>query len=792
MIAVLADASLRALVIALGVRVMLAGCRLRSATVRHAAWTAVTVAMLLMPFRPDWLPALRLPAGVQPIVDATFNPPWTSTSLTPPSGSLASTPATAMSHAAPRLPAPALARRSAVETQAFSATAIALALYLAGVFVLLARLTIGWIGATVLARRSNPAGAFFASSQLRSPVTIGVLRPRIVLPDAWPSWPADKLAAVLAHEQAHIRRHDPLVAWLAHLNRCLFWFHPLAWWLERQLAADAERACDEIAMGRVDRPRRYAEILLELASEIHAHGGRVAITGVPMAGRQMLAEPIDAVLASARPRASRPQRIAIATGCALVIALVACRHQPAPLVEDQEFARVEAERKAVQEQFEAARRLDPQERQRLHATLAANHDDLVTLRTLLMHYAPDVSGKKQADAPRLIAARRQLILWLIEHRPQDMLVRSIEARIFATGRDWLPDPEGFDAAERHGWLTRQDPMCLQRYSSTGRGGSASTTSLAQSSSCSARFSVARSRTCPESWVGCTHKCSSARTPSRCSTSFGVSSVEDAHSAYANEVRKKLSQSSDAALLGAAGSDLIINAQRAKVDFDQRALGRSYVDRALTIDPNESQARFAIRSHDMRERHNRLYASVNGRPREEWPAIVQRQSVTDRLDWLPELAESEYMGSESMAHEKKDPAAVHAAVARSKQYAQDALALASETPGDPNAATAIYRAHVTLGLHALREGSRKLAVKYMLDAVNVPASESMSRDSSEILGLDTRLVNYLLKEGERESVITFLERSAQLRPISRERHLKSAEAIRKGVMPWSYQAAFARR
>lgn len=49
---------------------------------------------------------------------------------------------------------------------------------------------------------------------------------------------------MLTHEREHVRRRDPLVRWLALLNRCVFWFHPLAWWLERPRAAQPSPYCD--------------------------------------------------------------------------------------------------------------------------------------------------------------------------------------------------------------------------------------------------------------------------------------------------------------------------------------------------------------------------------------------------------------------------------------------------------------------------------------------------------------------------------------------------------------------
>lgn len=64
-----------------------------------------------------------------------------------------------------------------------------------------------------------------------------------------------------------------------------------------------------------------------------------------------------------------------------------------------------------------------------------------------------------------------------------------------------------------------------------------------------------------------------------------------------------------------------------------------------------------------------------------------------------------------------------------------------------------------------------------------ASRSLEGHS---FGLELRLVNDLLKEGERESVAQFLDRSAALRPSDRERRLTDAAAIRAGRMPMSYQ------
>ena len=64
--------------------------------------------------------------------------------------------------------------------------------------------------------------------------------------NAWPTkWDGPHLNAkgneiavetlVLAHEGEHARQRDPLIVALALLNRAVFWFHPLAWWLESRV-----------------------------------------------------------------------------------------------------------------------------------------------------------------------------------------------------------------------------------------------------------------------------------------------------------------------------------------------------------------------------------------------------------------------------------------------------------------------------------------------------------------------------------------------------------------------------
>jgi bla regulator protein BlaR1 len=183
-----------------------------------------------------------------------------------------------------------------------------LAVYLIGAFVLLLRLAIG----TIRANRLTCASC-------ASPVTVGFLRPRILLPESSSEWPQGQLDAVLTHEQAHACRRDPLFQWLALFNRAVFWFHPLAWWLERKLSALAEEACDAAVLERGHDPREYSRHLLELARAVQQAGTRVNAPAMAMPG-SYLPQRVKKIIEGVRPPIISRTRLAFA---ALVCAIPA-------------------------------------------------------------------------------------------------------------------------------------------------------------------------------------------------------------------------------------------------------------------------------------------------------------------------------------------------------------------------------------------------------------------------------------------------------------------------------------
>ena len=94
--------------------------------------------------------------------------------------------------------------------------------------------------------------------QQRSPFVWGVRRPVIVVPHRWEHWSERRQAYVLAHEQAHIARHDLVLSLGLHFIAILFWYHPLAWWLLKDTKNAAEQACDDDVVLRGADPQDYA------------------------------------------------------------------------------------------------------------------------------------------------------------------------------------------------------------------------------------------------------------------------------------------------------------------------------------------------------------------------------------------------------------------------------------------------------------------------------------------------------------------------------------------------------
>ena len=100
---------------------------------------------------------------------------------------------------------------------------------------------------------------------LQQPLTFGVGRPLVLLPQALCDQPEDIQRAVIGHELLHVKRRD--WAWLIveEIAVCVLWFHPASWWVAARIQCAREEVVDELAILLTGRRRTYVEALLAFA-----------------------------------------------------------------------------------------------------------------------------------------------------------------------------------------------------------------------------------------------------------------------------------------------------------------------------------------------------------------------------------------------------------------------------------------------------------------------------------------------------------------------------------------------
>jgi uncharacterized protein (TIGR03435 family) len=164
----------------------------------------------------------------------------------------------------------------------------------------LARFVVGMFLVRRLIARSVVVGGFRESDHIAVPLTVGWLRPVILLPMEWREWDRAKLDAVLAHEGAHARRRDGLIGAVAAVNQCVFWFHPLAWWLERRIGLLAELACDDACLAATGDREGYARLLVHMAQVVDGSHGRLRGHALTMAAGSHIGQRINSLLKEGR------------------------------------------------------------------------------------------------------------------------------------------------------------------------------------------------------------------------------------------------------------------------------------------------------------------------------------------------------------------------------------------------------------------------------------------------------------------------------------------------------------
>jgi beta-lactamase regulating signal transducer with metallopeptidase domain len=257
--------SLEVALFALIVWVVLRFVHFRSARVRGAIWLTVLLKMVFslfvaLPISPSFIP--NQDVARQQVLDSSA--PLAEQNIPG-------------SHGASSLDEVALWRR--LNWQQGGAI-----LWLSGCFLMLGRLAPGLWSLGKIRKNAQPAPSSLQrillsckeqlgvrahvklqlSDNIPAPILSGFLRPVIMLP----SWFAEgfaesELRMMLIHELAHWRYRDTWVLCVRRLMEALFFFHPAIWYASRQVAREAEAACDELVVTLSRESRAYAECLIK-------------------------------------------------------------------------------------------------------------------------------------------------------------------------------------------------------------------------------------------------------------------------------------------------------------------------------------------------------------------------------------------------------------------------------------------------------------------------------------------------------------------------------------------------
>ncbi|HEX6084635.1 MAG TPA: M56 family metallopeptidase [Thermoanaerobaculia bacterium] len=318
-------------------------------------------------------------------------------------------------------------------------------IWLAGVALLSARLLVSWIRARRLARYgAQPAapelqlmairlsdalglrGAvkLLQSAAVEVPSVIGSLRPVVLIPaSALTGLTPEQIEMVLAHELAHIRRHDFLVNLLQAVVETLMFYHPAVWWMSRRVRIERENCCDDLAVAVCGNPIQYARALTRL-EELRVS----SMTVVVAANGGSLIERIRRIAAGRAEGTLSSSRWAAALAMlAVLVIAVAVPTLPALAERNEEKKKNEAKAEAASSQIDVVE-VSPEAHLAV-IDIADRHDDDDDY-----DYEPGVAAPEPPEPP-------EIELYRIAPRPATPAVPGVPAV--------APAPHPFPAPSAH-------------------------------------------------------------------------------------------------------------------------------------------------------------------------------------------------------------------------------------------------------------------------------------------------------------------------------------------------------
>jgi len=309
-----------------------------SAALRHTVWTAAAAAVLALPLLSVGVPAIPVRGALLNNMGVVFQ-----TTASDPAGRTVSEtghPREALRQAGSPSARPLVPWRSGWPFWL-------MLLWAAGAAVAFAQLLVAAAAVRRVRRAANPSPYrrladrlarelgierwvdVLETSEGAMPMTLGVVRPVVLVPRDAARWSDDRRRIVLLHELAHVRRGDTATHLIARLALILSWWNPLAWIAWREFLKERERATDDLVLHAGARASDYAGHLLDIARAMQP-SPRIGWAAVAMARRSHLEGRLISILDTHvnRRMASRTTVLAAALlAVALVTPLAALRAQ---------------------------------------------------------------------------------------------------------------------------------------------------------------------------------------------------------------------------------------------------------------------------------------------------------------------------------------------------------------------------------------------------------------------------------------------------------------------------------
>ena len=152
--------------------------------------------------------------------------------------------------------------------------------------------------------------------RIGTPLTYGVRRPTILLPNQTLEEQPKTLTYILTHEYVHIRRFDCVSKLLLSAALCLHWFNPLVWVMYVLANRDLELSCDEMVLRLLGIENRsaYAMALLEMEEKRSGFGALYSAFG-----KNAIEERIGAIM-----KMKKRSLLSAVMAVVLVFTLTAC------------------------------------------------------------------------------------------------------------------------------------------------------------------------------------------------------------------------------------------------------------------------------------------------------------------------------------------------------------------------------------------------------------------------------------------------------------------------------------